>query len=150
MLLLTLFYNAFPLEIKEKSTRHRSGAFAPPRWRHSITAVIGWRHRGDWNTNHNTLLHAATSKKYKNTWRSQFTLSLNPSPLTLTRLTSTLALAAPLRCQYKSLLHFGLLARQNSNKVGSALASLRHCQPIYELSPIGKGQIARHEYIIDR
>ena len=47
MLLLALFYNAFSLQNKEKSIRHRSGVVPSPRWRISITAVMGWRHRGD-------------------------------------------------------------------------------------------------------
>ena len=34
---------------------------------------------------------------------------------------------------YKALLHDGLLARQSTRNLDSALATLRHCQPIYEL-----------------
>ena len=53
MLLLALFYNAFSLQNKEKSIRHRSGVVPSPRWRISITAVMGWRHRGDGNIVYN-------------------------------------------------------------------------------------------------
>ena len=68
-----------------------------------------------------------------------------------------LVLLSPYFCQYEAKLHDSLLARQSARNLDSALAALRHCQPIYELSVIrarvysqGVGMVSRDSiWLID-